>query len=96
MAAVNTTTTVTTTTSTRLGQQLVVDSQANTISVGDFVTDVSIQPYIANRIISFIAYNMRPNQRMHIFFDSVLVDQYCAPGEPGDITIYNNSAVIDT
>ena len=52
MAAVNTTTTVTTTTSTRLGQQLVVDSQANTISVGDFVTDVSIQPYIANRIIS--------------------------------------------
>jgi len=96
LAAVNTTTTVTTTTSTRLGQQLVVDSQANTVSVGDFVTDVSIQPYIANRIISFIAYNMRPNQRMHIFFDSVLVDEYCAPGAPGDITIYNNSAAIDT
>ena len=76
MAAVNTTTTVTTTTSTSLGQQIVVDSQANTISVGDFVTDVTIQPYIANRIISFVAYNMRPNQKMHIFFDSVLVDQY--------------------
>ena len=73
-----------------------VDSQANTISVGDFVTDVTIQPYIANRIISFVAYNMRPNQKMHIFFDSVLVDQYCAPGSPGDITYYNNSATIDT
>lgn len=96
MAAVNTTTTVTTTTSTSLGQQIVVDSQANTISVGDFVTDVTIQPYIANRIISFVAYNMRPNQKMHIFFDSVLVDQYCAPGSPGDITYYNNSATIDT
>ena len=80
MAAVNTTTTVTTTTSSRTGTQLVVQSQSNTTSVGNFVTDVNIQPYIANRIVSFFARNMRPNCRMHIFFDSVLVDSYCAPG----------------
>ena len=81
MAQTNTTTTVTTTTSTQQGTKLVVESQSNTITVGNFVTDVSIQPYIANRIISFFAYNMRPNQRMHIFFDSVLVDDYCAPAK---------------
>lgn len=80
MAAVNTTTTVTTTTNVNEGFKLTVDTQANTTTVGNFVTDVSIQPYIANRIVSFYAYGLRPNQRMHIFFDSVLVDKYCAPG----------------
>jgi len=68
-----------TSTITSTGNQLVVGSQSSTQTVGNFVTDVALQPYIASRIISFIAYNMRPNQRMHIFFDSVLVDQYCAP-----------------
>lgn len=80
MALTNTTTTVATTVHTQQGTQLVVSSQANTVSVGDFVTGVELQPYIANRIISFYAYNLRPNQRVHIFFDSVLVDEYCAPG----------------
>ena len=80
MAIVNTTTTVATTVHTQQGTQIVVNSQANTVTVGDLVTGVELQPYIANRIISFYAYNMRPNQRVHIFFDSVLVDDYCAPG----------------
>jgi len=76
----NTTTTVSTTVATQTGTKIVVDTQANTIAIGDFVTDVSIQPYIAPRIIAFYAYNMRPNHQMHIFFDGVNVDQYCAPG----------------
>lgn len=96
MTAINTTTTVTTTTSTQTGTQLVVDSQANTISVGEFVTDVSIQPYIANRIISFYAYNMRPNRRMHIFFDSVLVDEYCAPSTRNGSNNYSTSTITDS
>lgn len=79
MAAIDTTTTTTTTTSTRTGQQLVVDSQANTVSIGNVVTDVSLQPYIAPRTVGFYAYNLRPNHRVHIFFDSINVDQYCAP-----------------
>lgn len=78
--SIETTTTVNTTTTTRDGTQMVVSSQSNTISLGDYVTGVTLQPYMASRIISFFAYNMRPNHRMHVFFDSVLVDQYCAPG----------------
>lgn len=96
MTAINTTTTVTTTTSTQTGTQLVVESQANTISVGEFVTDVSIQPYIANRIVSFYAYNMRPNQRLHIFFDSVLVDDYCAPSTRNVSNNYAVSTISDS
>ena len=80
MAATNTTTTTTTTTSTSNGVQLVVQTQSNTVTVGNFVTDVSLQPYMAATTIGFYAYNMRPNQRLHVFFDSILVDQYCAPG----------------
>lgn len=99
MAATNTTTTTTTTTSVRNGTQLVVDTTANTQSVGNFVTDVSIQPYINSRIVSFYAFNLRPSQRMHIFFDSVQVDAYCAPGtktfagaNPDDTSDYNQIA----
>jgi len=80
VASVNTTTTTVTTTNNRQGTQLVVQSQANTVSIGSVVTDVSIQPYIAPRIVSFFAYNLRPSCRVHIFFDSVNVDAYCAPG----------------
>ena len=75
----NTTTTITTTSNVG-GQQIVVTPHANTVSIGNIVTDVSMQPYIANRIVSFYAYNMRPNQNLHVFFDNILVDQYCAPG----------------
>jgi hypothetical protein len=77
---------------TRSGNQLVVNDNSSTQTVGNFVTDVSIQPYIAPTIIAFYAYNLRPNTIVHVFFDSVLVDQYCAPGyaEGGVITDTSN------
>jgi hypothetical protein len=80
LAATNTTTTTQTDTSSQTGTKLVVSSDTNTQSIGDYVTNVAVQPYIASRIVSFVAYNMRPNCRMHIFFNSVNIDQYCAPG----------------
>lgn len=80
MSAVQTTTTVATTTSNRTGIQLTVTPQSNTQTIGNFVTDVSASPYIQPQIISFVAKGMRPNQRVHAFFDSVLVDNWCAPG----------------
>lgn len=97
MAAVNTTTTTTVTTSVSQGIQLSVESQASTQSVGNFVTDVTAQPYIAPQVIGFYAYNMRPGQRYHVFFDSVLVDQYCAPGNIPALSSSGTGAVsIDT
>ena len=76
----STTVTSTTTTSTQTNQQLSVQTVANTVNVGNYVTSVSLQPYMASAIVSFYAYNMRPNQLVHIFFNSINVDQYCAPG----------------
>ena len=80
MAANLVTTTVTTTTSTQCGQQISVGSTANTIQVGNFVTDVSLNPYIAAQQIGFRATGLRPNIYLNAFFDSVNVTQYCAPG----------------
>lgn len=80
MTQVSTTTTVETTTAVDQGTQLVVGTQSNTVTIGNYVTDVTVNPYIAPQIISFISSAMRPNQRVHAFFDSVLVDSYCAPG----------------
>jgi hypothetical protein len=81
LAAVNTTSTTTTVTNTRDGTQITVTPQTDLQQVGNFVTSVSNQPFIANRIVSFVAYNMRPNQRLHFFFDSINVDAYCAPAQ---------------
>lgn len=96
MAITNTTTTTTTTTGTQTGYQLQVTTTSNSQSVGNFVTDVTIQPYIANRVVSFFAYNMRPNQRLHIFFDSVLVDQFCAPAVRSASNTYNITSITNT
>jgi len=98
LAAVNTTTTTTVTTSTSQGIQLTVGSQSNTIAVGNFVTDVAIQPYIAPITIGFFAYNMRPNQTYHVFFDGVLVDQFCAPGTVAALASAGTGAItsVDT
>lgn len=93
MALTNTTTTTVTTTNTQDGTKLVVTTNETSKTIGNYVTDVSIQPYIKNRIVSFYAYNMRPNRRIHVFFDSTNVDTYCAPGQriTGGTDVTNNT-----
>jgi hypothetical protein len=81
MAITRTTTTTTTSTSTQDVQQLAVGTSVTNYNLGNYVTNVGLNPYIAPRIISFMAFNMRPNATLHVFFDSVNVDQYCAPGK---------------
>ena len=80
MPEVLTTTTTQTTTSIQSGIQLTVTPQSSTQTVGNYATDVTLQPYIANRIISMVGYNLRPNHRAYVHFDGVNVSQYCAPG----------------
>lgn len=96
MSQTNTTTTVTTTTAVQTGTQIVVDTSTTTTQIGNFVTDVTLQPYIAPRIVSFYAYNMRPNERLHIFFDSVNVDEYCAPSTRNGSNNYATTSLTNT
>ena len=44
--------------------------------VGDFVTDVSINPYLKPRSITFISNALRPRTAYYSFFDGQLVDNF--------------------
>ena len=80
MAQADTTTTISTTASN--GKNPLQQSTSINASqvVGNYSTNVTVQPYIAPQVISFYATDMRPGQRVYIFFDGVNVSQYCAPG----------------
>jgi hypothetical protein len=90
LAELNTTTTTQTSTTAQDVTNLVVSTQTSTQTVGNYVTDVSINPYIKSQTIYFSAYNLRPGQTIHAFFDKVLVDQYCAPGDPSNPSVDSN------
>lgn len=78
-----TTSKTTSTTQTSVVQPIYIvqpSSQANVQSVGNQQTNTTLQPYIPCQPISFHITNMRPNAQVHVFFDSVCVDAYCAPG----------------
>jgi hypothetical protein len=78
--APNITTTPISVTSERTKQQLVVTDKSEKIIDQNFVTDASYNFYIAERTVAFYGYGLRPNQKLHAFFDKILVDQYCTPG----------------
>ena len=96
MAAVSTTTTNQTTTTSQDVTNLVVSTQSSTQSVGNYITDVTLNPYIKSQPVYFSAYNMRPGQTVHAFFDKVLVDQYCAPADPNNPTTSSNVLLSST
>ena len=81
-----TTTTTTSTTQQQMMDQLNVDVSTQTIDLGSYVRDVTIQPYLASKLVAFVSYNMKPNTTLHTFFDDVNVDAYCAPGVLSGVT----------
>lgn len=55
--------------------------------ISDRVVNVSIVPFIRNRIVKWTARRMKPNTRVYPFFDNVSVAQYVRPtlnGNPGN------------
>ncbi|CAB5221197.1 Domain of unknown function DUF4815 [uncultured Caudovirales phage] len=79
--ATNTAITTTTTVTANVTNTKVTTSEVEQ-QIGNFVSDVSIVPYIREQVISFRARSLRPNSKVHVFFDRDNVDQYCAPGIP--------------
>lgn len=84
-------TTTTTTTSTTTNRSLVTTTTVTDTSklvtkkpttsiqqVGDFITDVSISPYLRANVIRLAYSGLRPNTRFWVWFDGKPVTQYCA------------------
>lgn len=77
----NTTTTTTTTVNQRQreGTALEVIPGQQQFFQGEFVTDVSVQPFMRSRIIKVHGIGIRPNTKLHAFFDEINVDEYIQP-----------------
>ena len=54
-------------------------ARTTTRRVGDFVTDISFQPYIPGTEIRFVATGLRPGMRHYVYFDGVDQTNRCRP-----------------
>lgn len=83
----NTTTTqtlaVTSSIQQQFGTQLTNSVSNQLLNLGNFVTNVSILPFIPSATIVFNARGMKPNTRLYAYFNNVPVSAWCAPILPG-------------
>ena len=61
---------------TRNGIRSQVSVETVSKSVGDRIVDVSVIPFIRSQYIAWSVKGMKPNTRLHAFFDEVNVDAY--------------------
>ena len=54
-------------------------AKTTTKKVGEFVTDISFQPYIPGIDIRFVALGLRPGLRHYVYFDDVDVNEHVVP-----------------
>lgn len=70
----------TTATQTQTGTQLTVSNPStNQLNLGNFVTNISILPYLKAATINFAAHGMKPNTRVYAYFSNTPVTSYCVP-----------------
>lgn len=79
----NTTTTQTLQTTRSLLQQVGTQLQNSVYNqqynLGNFVTNISILPFLPSTTIQFDAFGLKPNTRLYAYFGNVPVSSYCAP-----------------
>lgn len=91
---------------TRTGNQIIVDttqtiqtttnslqSSVSTLEqpVGDFVTNVSFEPFIRSREVKIFVSGLRPNTRHYFFFDGVDVNANVAPAKESETASASNN-----
>lgn len=68
-----------------------ISTSTSQSSVGEFVTDLSIQPYMNPKQIIFIANGVRPRTTFYSYFDDVAVNQYIVV--PNKVTLNANTTL---
>jgi len=56
-------------------------SVTNTSSVGNFVTDVTMSPYMQSREVKILVTGLRPNTKHYFFLDGTSIDAHIYPGQ---------------
>jgi len=67
---------------TRLGTQYELGFEQQTEHLGNFVTDVSVVPYIRPQVIKLFASSLLPSTRMYVFCDGEDMSDYVSPFTP--------------
>ena len=68
-------------------------STTTTRKVGEFVTDVRMQPYIREQMIHFHAWSLRPSVRHYLYFDGVNMDANTRPALSTNTTSHSRSTI---
>jgi len=66
----------------QINQSFAFQSTETNVELGNYVTNVSVQPFVPARQVFFYARGMKPNTRLHVFLDSIIMDQDCLPLTP--------------
>ena len=64
---------------TRTGVETSVNVETETEEIGNFVTDVSIIPYIRPQVIKLLVRGLKPNTKVYTFFDGEDMSDYVTP-----------------
>lgn len=63
----------------RTGVQTNVTSETQNEEIGNFVTDVSVKPYIRPQVIKLLVRGLKPNTKVYTFFDGEDMSDYVTP-----------------
>lgn len=87
------TTTTTTQKTQSIGQQLTAQPSTTQVSIGNFVTNISILPYIKSAIVFFKGTGLKPNTKLYAYFNSVPVTNRCVAIYPYTGTYTSNNGI---
>ena len=59
---------------------LTATTSESTVSVGNFVTDISMTPFVQSREVKILVTGLRPNTRHYFFFEETPVNTHVFPG----------------
>jgi hypothetical protein len=68
-----------TVTDQRTNIETIVSAETESYDLGNFVTDISLIPYIRAQTIKLYSYGLKPNTRFHIFFDGENMNDFVTP-----------------
>jgi len=83
----------TTTTNSRQVVTTTTTVNETTETIGEFVTDISVTPFIRELAIGFRATGLRPKEQHSLFFNGVNVDTHVEPAIVSAMPIYPNVSI---
>lgn len=81
----------------QISKSFAFQSTETSIELGNYVSNVSIQPFVPARQIFFYARGMKPNTVLRVYLDGIAMNQNCLPLTPytGTLTLSGGNSFTD-